>query len=67
MFTQEALMYGIREGVKLGALYMVWSGEKYFPDAELTLSLDIKYRSTDNEATSDTNKSSARLSAHKKF
>jgi hypothetical protein len=26
MFVQEALLYGLREGFKLGALYMVWSG-----------------------------------------
>lgn len=26
MIVQEALFYGLREGVKLGALYLVWSG-----------------------------------------
>jgi uncharacterized membrane protein (UPF0136 family) len=26
MINQEAVIYGVREGLKLGALYMVWSG-----------------------------------------
>ncbi|MFC1582574.1 hypothetical protein ACFL4W_03435 [Planctomycetota bacterium] len=47
--------------------YAILSGEKTFPELDMTLSLDLKYRLTDNEDSDDSDKASFRLSIHQKF